>query len=113
MNADSIHVPARGEKVEEARLPIEIFREGNTFVAHCPALRLASHGPTPDKAESALKAAVDIFFEEIQRMGTLEGALLECGWQKVQPDTTGQARLVPPTITTRDIAVPSSIPLPA
>jgi len=102
----------RGGSMNEASLPIEIFQEGRVFVAHCPALRLASHGPTPETAKTALNEAVEIFFEEIERMGTLEEVLLECGWVRDSSSSKEPPRLVPPRITTSNISVPGSIPLP-
>jgi len=103
----------RGGSVAEATLPIEIFSEGEVFVAHCPALRLASHGHTQEAARAALDEAVRIFFEEIERMGTLEEVLLECGWVKHASSPDHPPRMVPPHIITGNISVPGSISLPA
>ena len=109
-NAGTINMG--GGKIAQTSLPVEIFQEGKVYVAHCPALRLASHGPTREAAQAALKEAVGIFFEEIERMGTLENVLVECGWQRDKPSGKEPPRLIPPRITTSNISVPASIPLP-
>lgn len=40
-----------------------IEREGDTFVALCPSLDIASEGPTVEKARSNLVEAIELFFE--------------------------------------------------
>ena len=104
---------AKAGRAAPANLPVEIFQEGKVYVAHCPALRLASHGPTREAAQAALKVTVGIFFEEIERKGTLEAVLVECGWRVDRASGKEPPRLVPPRITTSHLAVPASIHLPA
>ena len=49
---------------------ISVFKEGKSFVAYAPALDLSSAGKTYKQAVSRLNEAVEIFFEEMERMGT-------------------------------------------
>jgi len=112
MRENGVTTKSGNGRLTGASLPIEIFPEGRIFIAHCPALRLASHGSTRESAKKALKEALGIFFEEIERKGTLEEVLLECGWVKDEKSPNRPSRLVPPRITTGNISVPASIPLP-
>jgi len=113
MNINVGEMKAKCGEVAKASLPIEIFREGNVCVAHCPALRLASHGTTPDAAKTDPKEAVGIFFEEIERMGTLADVLLEFGWQKrIRQRQMNLPGSSPPHITACSISIPGTIPLP-
>jgi predicted RNase H-like HicB family nuclease len=66
--------------------PIEfdaiIFREGNSFVAHCPELDVSSCGHDVDEARQNLKTAVRLYVEESEKLGTLEDILREAGYQR-------------------------------
>ncbi len=93
-----------------ASLPIETFQEGKLYVANCPSLRVASQGKTEAVAEKALSEAIDLFFEELKQMGTLEEVLLESGWTRVR-----QARkmyMVPPRVHLSQLPV-GPVPVPA
>jgi len=67
----------------ETNLPISFYKEGRQFIAYCPALDLSSCGDTFAEAKKNLAEALDIFFAETVKMGTLEEVLIECGWKKV------------------------------
>ena len=67
----------------QAKLPVSILREGKRFVAYTPAFDLSTSGKTHSEAKKRFTEAVNIFLQEIVRMGTLESVLLEYGWQKV------------------------------
>ena len=64
-------------------LPVIVMKEASGFVAYSPALDLSTVGETFDKAKVMFEEAVDIFFEEIIEKGTVDRALEELGWQKV------------------------------
>jgi len=68
----------------EISLPITIFKEGKSFVAYSPALNLSTSAQTYEKAQSRFAEAVEIFFDELARMGTMDKVLAEMGWQKVK-----------------------------
>ena len=60
---------------------IEIFKEGNQYVALAPELNVSSFGSSKDDAKTSLREAVELFLEECKRMGTLEDVLTEAGFK--------------------------------
>lgn len=60
---------------------IEIFKEGNQYVAVAPELNVSSFGNTKDEAKASLREAVELFLEECRRMSTLEEVLTEAGFK--------------------------------
>ena len=73
-------------------LPVIVMKEASSFVAYSPALDLSTVAETFDKAKVAFEEAVGIFFEEIVEKGTVNEALEELGWQKINKE------YVPPMI---------------
>lgn len=63
-------------------LPVNIIKEGESFIAYTPALDLSTVGDTLAEAKNRFKEAVNVFFEETSKAGTLDKALSELGWQK-------------------------------
>lgn len=63
-------------------LPISILREGDSFIAYTPALDLSTAGNTFEEAQKNFVEAVNIFFEELVEMETLDEVLMGLGWQK-------------------------------
>ena len=66
-----------------AKLPVEVFKEGKQFVAYCPALDISTSAESLTEVRKMFTEMIDIFFEEVIKMGTLEDVLLQCGWRKV------------------------------
>jgi len=62
---------------------IEIFKEGDAYVALSPELNVSSFGETVDGAKKSFKEAVGAFIEECETMGTLEEVLEESGFSKI------------------------------
>lgn len=62
---------------------VEIFKEGDAYVALSPELNVSSFGETVDEAKKSLKEAVGAFIEECEAMGTLEEVLEESGFSKI------------------------------
>ena len=62
---------------------IELFKEGDLYVALSPELNVSSFGETIEDAKNSLKEAVEAFIEECQEMGTLEEVLEESGFSKI------------------------------
>ena len=60
---------------------IQIWKEGNQFIAHAMPLDVMSSGSTPEKAREALNEAVHLFLETAADMGTLDEILQETGYQ--------------------------------
>jgi len=70
-----------------------VFNEDETFVAYCPELDVSSCGKSVEQAKGMLNAAVRLFLEEAEKMGTLVDILTE---SKYKLDESG--RWVPPML---------------
>ena len=69
---------------------IEIFKEGDVFVALSPDLNVSSFGDTVEEAKESIQEAIEAFLEECQEMGTLNEILEESGFLKT--DDTWKSR---------------------
>lgn len=93
----------------EASLPISIIKENDKFVAYTPALDISTYGHTYEEARKRFGELVEIFFDELCEMGTVEEVLEDCGWTKV---TTPQTAWIPPTVvrhSTEKIKIPCPV----
>ena len=63
---------------------IEVWKKGKWFIAKCPELDFVSQGRTHKKAKENLIEVINIQFEEMDNMGTLDDYLAECGYEKKQ-----------------------------
>jgi len=63
-------------------LKVNVFKEGDVYVALCPMLNVSSFGDDIEHAKSSLKEALEAFLEECEAMGTLEAVLEETGFIK-------------------------------
>jgi predicted RNase H-like HicB family nuclease len=63
-------------------LKIEIFKEGDVYVALSPELNVSSFGDTIEDAKKSVKEAIVAFIDECERMGTLKDVLEESGFSK-------------------------------
>jgi predicted RNase H-like HicB family nuclease len=66
----------------EANLQLQIFKQGNQYVAYSPALDLSTSGKTKTEAKKMFDEAAEAFIEELMEMGTLNKVLKELGWAK-------------------------------
>jgi predicted RNase H-like HicB family nuclease len=62
---------------------VEIFQEGELYVALAPELNVSSFGETVEEAQKSIKEALDAFIEECDHMGTLEEVLEESGFSRL------------------------------
>lgn len=85
-------------------LPVSILKEGKSFIAYTPALDLSTSGGTFEDAQKNFNEAVNIFFEELIEMGTLNEVLTGLGWQK-------QNKMFVPPIVVANQTENFSIPL--
>lgn len=60
---------------------VQIWKEGDQFIAHAMPIDVMSSGRSPDEARRALTEAVELFIETAREMGTLDEVLEECGYQ--------------------------------
>ncbi len=68
--------------VRKVKLPVIIFKQGGMYVVYSPAIDLSSCGKKLSEAKQNFAEAVEIFFGELEEMGTLEEVLLDLGWEK-------------------------------
>ncbi len=66
------------------KLPINIIKQGKSYVAFCPVLDLSTAGKSSKDAKHKIIEAINIFLEEIVEAGTVNEILPELGWKKVQ-----------------------------
>lgn len=66
-----------------AKLPVEIFKEGGQFIAYCPALDISTSAESLTEVRKMFAEMINIFFEEVIKMGTMDEVLSQCGWRKV------------------------------
>jgi predicted RNase H-like HicB family nuclease len=61
---------------------VQIWKEGNQYVAHAMPLDVISSGKTPEEARKALAEAVHLFLVTAAEMGTIEEILEEAGYEQ-------------------------------
>jgi predicted RNase H-like HicB family nuclease len=74
----------KGAKVDRAKdieYTVQIWKEGNQFVAHAMPLDVMSSGKTLEEARKALDEAVHLFFVTAADIGTLDEILQETGYE--------------------------------
>lgn len=59
---------------------VQIWQEGNQYVAHAMPLDVASAGASPGSAREALDEAVRLFLRTAEEHGTLNDVLEEAGY---------------------------------
>ena len=67
--------------MQDFSFTVNIFKEGDTFVAYVPALDLSSCGATDEEARKNIRDAVRGFLEMSAGMGTLDEILREGGFE--------------------------------
>ena len=66
----------------EVEVPVFLMKEGKIHVAYSPMLQLCSHGKTKQQAEKHFRGTMELFFEGLMEMGTLDTVLQDLGWTK-------------------------------
>ena len=61
---------------------VQIWKEGDQYIAHAMPLDVMSSGKTSEEAKRAVKEAVDLFIATAKEMGTLNDILEECGYRR-------------------------------
>ncbi len=64
----------------QLKITIEIWQKGKWHIARCPELDFVAQGKTADEARKNLYEVMDIQFEEMLSLGTIEDYLIECGY---------------------------------
>ena len=72
----------------------ELWKEGNMYVSYSPELDISACGNSIEQAKKNLIDVIGINFEEMKKLGTLEGYLREAGFENVDanPDVVGLNR---------------------
>jgi predicted RNase H-like HicB family nuclease len=85
---------------------VQIWNEGDQFVAHAMPLDVMSSGRTPEEARAALDEAVHLFLVTAADQGSLEEILYEAGYE-----LRGREWLSPSWVATErhSTAVPAGI----
>jgi len=65
----------------QLKFSIQIWKKGTWFLASCPELDFISQGNNRAEAQKNLMEVIEIQFEEMTKMGTLEDYLEECGYE--------------------------------
>jgi len=65
---------------------VQIWKEGDAYVAHAMPLDIMSSGDSPEEARKALGEAVRLFLETASERGSLRAVLEECGYQPADDD---------------------------
>ena len=65
----------------ELKITIETWARESWYIAKCPELDFVAQGRTMEEAKRNLREVVEIQFEEMREMGTLDEYLQECGFK--------------------------------
>jgi len=66
---------------QDIEYTVQIWKEGDQFVAHAMPLDVMSSGKTPDEARKAMDEAVHLFLVTAIDMGTSEEILQDSGYE--------------------------------
>lgn len=79
-------MPLRHLKIDYT---VQLWREGDQYVAHAMPLDIMSSGKTPEDARRALDESVTLFLETASGIGTLEQVLEDAGYMLHQGSWEG------------------------
>ncbi len=65
----------------QLKITIEIWRKKEWYIARCPELDFVSQGKTAGEARYNLYEVMEIQFEEMAVLGTIEDYMTECGYE--------------------------------
>ena len=92
-------VKTNGNNIVEMQVSLLVFKQGDYFVAYCPALELSSYGDSVEDAKAGFDDSMDIYLEYCEEHGTLEQDLIKHGWTIVRKPN----KLAPPFRVKLDI----------
>jgi predicted RNase H-like HicB family nuclease len=70
---------------------LQLWREGDCFIAHAMPLDVMSAGKTEEEARHALDEAVELFLKTADDIGTLEQVLEDAGYVQRDDEWEGPA----------------------
>lgn len=68
-------------QIKNINLKVQVLfkKEGDFYVAYCPALELSGYGYSKSDAKKSFSENLEIFIEEVNEKGTLDKVLLDLG----------------------------------
>jgi len=78
----------------ELNITVEVWQRENWFVAKCPELDFVSQGDTRSAARNNLLEVIQIQFQEMRDLGTLDDYLAECGFAQGTDAFIAQTEMV-------------------
>lgn len=82
-------------KFKKVELEVAAFKDGDSYIAYCPALDFSAYGKTLREAQKSFAESVVFFLEEMEESNRLNDYLLSLGW-KLQ--RVPKAEYEPPTL---------------
>jgi predicted RNase H-like HicB family nuclease len=67
--------------MKNLKITIEFWREDELYIANCPELDMLAQGYSLDEARKNLYEVIEIQFEEMKDMGTLDQFLEDTGYE--------------------------------
>ncbi|MEW5766370.1 MAG: hypothetical protein AB1797_01915 [bacterium] len=80
--------------MKELKITMEFWREGELYVIHCPELDMIAQGYSLEEAKKNLFEVIEIQFEEMEEMGTLNEFLEERGFRIIDDILTSQREII-------------------
>ena len=80
--------------MKELKITIEFWKEGELHVTRCPELDMLSQGYSLEEAKKNLLEVIEIQFEEMEEMGTLDEFLEENGFRVKDNILTSQREII-------------------
>ena len=77
--------------MKNLKITLEFWREGNLYIARSPELDMVAQGDSIEEARRNLLEVIEIQFEEMKEMGTLEEFLSEAGY-KLEAEMVGSEK---------------------
>ncbi len=66
--------------MKNVKITIEFWQEESLYIARCPELDMLAQGSSLDEARENLLEVIEIQFEEMKELGTLDEFLKEMGF---------------------------------
>jgi len=78
----------------QLNVTIETLQKGKCYVTRCPELDFVSQGRSFEEAKHNLLEVIQIQFDEMTALGTLEDYLEECGYAQDNGGQISQSEMV-------------------
>jgi len=81
--AEKLYIQGKGGKagMKTLKITIEFWSEGNLYLARSPELDMVAQGNSLEEAKKNLLEVIEVQFEEMKELGTLDECLLEAGYK--------------------------------